>query len=873
MITPKEYLDKGYNITPCGALIYNKKKNKKEWNEKAPRLKKWEEGRARLEDFTEKDNIGLLLNDLEDIDKDNPKTSRFLNLYVKPCSAIYGRKSNPRSHLVFKGKAKHKKYALPEAFSNYCKSFSHGTTLIELRSGEGKQSIVPGSIVEGEDVKWDVFEGISPYDGDIEFDVAKVALSTALSILFPTTGKINDFCYAVACILAKHTKWLNTEIDQFVKEIAEDNGANQKGTVSFMGTHARKQIEARGRTMMFLTLQNILGLDNQKPLHNIFEWIGIRAPSIHVEKLIKENVYLEDTAEMLNVKTKETYKKSEFDYKHLFDIPRRPRAFERLLLEPDFQEKKCLGRQFLPNHDWPIAEVKPGDHPLLQPGRYFNGYKGNPLEPKKGDVSVFVNTYKQIFGEKNWKYVEQFIAFILQNLGTKIRWGVLVVSPEGVGKGILIRTLSRILGYEYVNENVQWDDMIDKHSISVVDQLLICLNEVVLTGEHSKKMEISSALKSFWTDDFCNINEKNKRPYKYLNVCNGFMFSNNKMCLHLDNSARRYLVIHLDKTNKWLEEFTEAGNFEKLYDVIDSDEGIRAIKHYLINEVKIEDPKKYSRRAPITEDLKLMIESSKHPAISKLNRAFEQNLAPFNDRFCGFTSLDELMEYMKLAENWRVQYPPEGLIKEWFRENQFKWKNGKTTRQIVMNDGSRPHVHLLKDDDVLRNMTPIELGNMFQQNHWNFVKTIKIKHFSFEEPSPFDGTYWDTRERERCFWYLSTEGRPFIEAIMSDYINEDEKLKKLKKKHAYIDVERNHSGNIKKVRKLNWEEFFSDPEYIKIKEETQKKTNGTIRKAFPEVPEDYIKSHKYPPMTNERATERARAAEEEEVRREEEDPF
>ena len=56
-----------------------------------------------------------LLNDLEDIDKDNPKTSRFLNLYVKPCSAIYGRKSNPRSHLVFKGKAKYKKYALPEA--------------------------------------------------------------------------------------------------------------------------------------------------------------------------------------------------------------------------------------------------------------------------------------------------------------------------------------------------------------------------------------------------------------------------------------------------------------------------------------------------------------------------------------------------------------------------------------------------------------------------------------------------------------------------------------------------------------------------------------------------------------------------------------
>ena len=150
MITPKEYLNKGFYITPCGTWVYNKKTKEREWNEKAPRLKAWEKTKARFEDFTDKDNIGLLLDELCDIDKDNPKTTRFLNIYVKPCSAIYGRKSNPRSHLVFKGKAKHKRYALPEAFSNYCGNFKHGTTLIELRSGEGHQSIVPGSFVEEE---------------------------------------------------------------------------------------------------------------------------------------------------------------------------------------------------------------------------------------------------------------------------------------------------------------------------------------------------------------------------------------------------------------------------------------------------------------------------------------------------------------------------------------------------------------------------------------------------------------------------------------------------------------------------------------------------------------------------------------------------
>ena len=50
---------------------------------KAPRLKAWEKTKARLEDFTDKDNIGLLLDELCDIDKDNPKTTRFLNILCK----------------------------------------------------------------------------------------------------------------------------------------------------------------------------------------------------------------------------------------------------------------------------------------------------------------------------------------------------------------------------------------------------------------------------------------------------------------------------------------------------------------------------------------------------------------------------------------------------------------------------------------------------------------------------------------------------------------------------------------------------------------------------------------------------------------------
>ena len=55
-----------------------------------------------------------------------------------------------------------------------------------------------------------------------------------------------------------------------------------------------------------------------------------------------------------------------------------------------------------------------------------------------------------------------------------------------------------------------------------------------------------------------------------------------------------------------------------------------------------------------------------------------------------------------------------------------KLKNGKDTRQVVMKDGARPHAHLLRDDDTLRNMTQIELGALHKKDRYEHVKLIGI---------------------------------------------------------------------------------------------------------------------------------------------------
>jgi len=349
-----------------------------------------------------------------------------------------------------------------------------------------------------------------------------------------------------------------------------------------------------------------------------------------LNKIKEKYYYFEDIGEMFDPKTEISFREKEFNNKHLFDFPGRigkkhdDKAFAKLLKDPDFQERKLQGRAMLPEAPYPVAVIDKdkNKHPLLTPGRYYNLYEGRPLEPEDGDVSEIIHHFKKVFGEDNWKHLEQYLAYCIRYPGKKTRWIPLVVSVEGVGKGLLMRMMSKLIGYKYVNENVSFNDITEKHSVIVVGSLFICLNEVVLDKQYSTKRTISSKIKPFITDDFLNINDKGIRPYKYLNNCNSIVFSNDKDCLHVDQSSRRYLVIHCKTTAKEVEKMAEAGDFDPLWKMLDKHP--EYLLDYFLNEVEIEDEDVYQKRAPKTAELIEMIEDSKHDTIGELDEALAE---------------------------------------------------------------------------------------------------------------------------------------------------------------------------------------------------------------------------------------------------------
>ena len=128
----------------------------------------------------------------------------------------------------------------------------------------------------------------------------------------------------------------------------------------------------------------------------------------------------------------------------------------------------------------------------------------------------------------------------------------LIISPEGVGKGLMLRMISNMMGSKYVNENV-FADITEKHSTIVVGHLFVALNEVSVDGgQYTTKRTISAKIKPFISDDFLNINEKGKPIYKYLNNCNAMIFSNDENCSYIDTLQEDIMFVMLKSLHKKL---------------------------------------------------------------------------------------------------------------------------------------------------------------------------------------------------------------------------------------------------------------------------------------------------------------------------------
>ena len=274
MKTIEQYRENNFPIIPC-------KKNSR-----IPIGDQWQE--ANIE-FQPGDNIGLHLTEHIDIDVDNIICHKFLASIKQRGCAIYGRQSNPESHLIFKGQTKYVKYVMDQSFAPWFNKYRKKATILEIRSGKGKQSIVPGSIIDDELVEWNRYIEPEEYPGNLQKDIELVVFATMLSIIYPAKGQRDDFCYAIACLLMKWGKWSEDKINTFIYELSEASEPpetrDRNSIKDKHGTKAYKGNKPKGLPWLI----NEAGYTEQG-IKRIFEVIGIKIGKEQKEEFKKESL-------------------------------------------------------------------------------------------------------------------------------------------------------------------------------------------------------------------------------------------------------------------------------------------------------------------------------------------------------------------------------------------------------------------------------------------------------------------------------------------------------------------------------------------------------------------------------------------------------
>ena len=222
----------------------------------------------------EKSEIALRLDYDVDLDVDNPIVKDFIPYYIKNCSAIFGRAGNLSSHYLWtnENKIPFKQFRLPEEFEKDYKDFPHGAMLCELRTENTRYTIVPGSLHSKSktNVEWETYEGIKQYNGNLSIDVGKIALATALVVIYPGEGGRDEYCTAIAGILCKHSDWSDIEIDDYIYRICEAANDNEREKRKNKGTSSRKT----DRKFGINKISEITGYSHSN-IQKLFNWIGL----------------------------------------------------------------------------------------------------------------------------------------------------------------------------------------------------------------------------------------------------------------------------------------------------------------------------------------------------------------------------------------------------------------------------------------------------------------------------------------------------------------------------------------------------------------------------------------------------------------------
>jgi hypothetical protein len=171
--------------------------------------------------------------------------------------------------------------------------------------------------------------------------------------------------------------------------------------------------------------------------------------------------------------------------------------------------------------------------------RYFNLWRANVLEPRKGSVKPFLDHCAYMLPDETERNTMlDWLAWNVQHAGEKIMWALLLQGTQGTGKSYFGWLMRLLLGKR--NVSMPTNDLI--HEIYTTWQKscqLVIVEELMARG----RMELVNKLKPIITQDTTIVREMHRPAYEQPNVFNLLLFTNHEDAIIIDSSDRRYCVL------------------------------------------------------------------------------------------------------------------------------------------------------------------------------------------------------------------------------------------------------------------------------------------------------------------------------------------
>lgn len=244
--------------------------------------------------------------------------------------------------------------------------------------------------------------------------------------------------------------------------------------------------------------------------------------------------------------------------------------------------------------------------------RVVNTYDHNSVpvasdELKNKDYQLFIDHFVRLLGsQKDADILIDWLAHNVQRPGRLILWAPIFIGEEGIGKSIISRLLSCVLGHQNVT-TLSTSLITSPFNSWALGSCVGVIEELRIRGQN--RHEVLNNLKPLITNKSIAMNIKNVSSYTAQNSMNYIAFSNFRDSIPFSSSDRRWWVIFARPLEELLGGLSPAQYFDPLYDLIENSP--RDLRLWL-EQHQISEEFKKSKGAPasIFKDLARATEQS-----------------------------------------------------------------------------------------------------------------------------------------------------------------------------------------------------------------------------------------------------------------------